>query len=502
METNEHKRKKRRREDIKINLKREDRKMKKQRGITYVTSKGAIVEGRPLRNILQWTNKVTAGCYSGRLVIKKKISTTHKVTENPKVSCENIWTYSLLRSGVQQVVCRQMILELFIISTKRLRVIQRKILKGETFEEKRGSHENRPNKLNNNIWDLLQSHLQSISHTKSHYCQHKSNFEYFDNSDLNIKILFELLCDYYKEKIGDKLNMKYKTYFKYFKQNCNFHFRKPKTDVCDFCMSCERKIAEKPNDPCQVEYIQHKQKVDKYFALKSKIITKCKSDPSCLVVEFDYAQNFTVPKLNVCAQFHMLLLLLYVFNIHLHNDESLFLYSFMETQANKDPNSVASFVHNCLLKRLHDQSQQIFPVRGHSFSQCDRNFGLIKSKSGDCNNSETLPRKNGHVQENPSPFEVVMDSTMIRDWKEVLTSFFLKYPVTKGNISVLDITPRNVPNSPLNPQKENYVRALFKYMDTGSCCWLDNIEESKVGLGENVNQDDSQSECESIQVVH
>ncbi|KAJ4451884.1 hypothetical protein ANN_03362 [Periplaneta americana] len=252
---------------------------------------------------------------------------------------------------------------------------------------------------------------------KSHYCQHKSNFEYFDNPDLNIKILFELFCDYYKEKTGDKLSMKYKTYFKYFKKNCNVHFRKSKTDVCDFCTSCERKIAENPNDPCQVEYIQHKQKVDKYFALKSKIITKCKLDPSCLVVEFDYAQNFSVLKLNVCAQFYKRLLWLHVFNIHIHNDGSSFLYSFMETQAKKDPNSVASFVHNCLLKKLHDQSQiknivlfsdfcggqnknmdivlfcmwfpkvfhvdirHIFPVRGHSFSQCDRNFGLIESKT-------------------------------------------------------------------------------------------------------------------------
>ncbi|KAJ4444733.1 hypothetical protein ANN_06530 [Periplaneta americana] len=225
---------------------------------------------------------------------------------------------------------------------------------------------------------------------------------------------------------------------------------------------------------------------------------------------------------------------------------------FMEAQAKKDPNSVASFIHNCLLKKLHDQSQvknivlfsgscggqnenmvivffcmwfakvfhvdirHIFPVHGHSFSQCDRNFGLIKRKT---RNLETV--------------------TTAKPYLEALTSFFLKYSVTKGSVfriqkyvqlkcksngSVLcspdcteiftsfniwkqrkyadisalkDITPRNVPNSPLNPQKENDVRALSKYMDTESCCWLDNIiEESKVGLGGHINQDDSQNELD------
>lgn len=137
--------------------------------------------------------------------------------------------------------------------------------------------------------------------------------------------------------------MAYKTYFKFFRET-NYTFRKPKSDVCHYCTEMEQKLSVNPNDECHLQYI-HKRKVQQHLKLKSDYISKCKEEDSdTLVVEFDYSQNFPLPKLNVTKQFFKRLIWLFVFNIHIHNDDSSFYYTFLEYQAKKGANSVALFL--------------------------------------------------------------------------------------------------------------------------------------------------------------
>lgn len=69
-------------------------------------------------------------------------------------------------------------------------------------------------------------------------------------------------------------------------------------------------------------------------------------------MEFDYAQNHPVPEQNVTSQFYKCLLWLNAVNVHIHNDDSSFMYCFLEMKAKKDSNSVVSFVHDALENKL------------------------------------------------------------------------------------------------------------------------------------------------------
>ncbi|CAH1109345.1 unnamed protein product [Psylliodes chrysocephalus] len=102
--------------------------------------------------------------------------------------------------------------------------------------------------------------------------------------------------------------MKYKTYFKYFSQHCNFAFRCPRTDVCDYCTKINKILVENPNDVKKLEYAIHKRKFARHQEIKNYLLARVKTDNTLLVVEFDYSQNFTVPKLNVNRQFYKRLL--------------------------------------------------------------------------------------------------------------------------------------------------------------------------------------------------
>lgn len=162
---------------------------------------------------------------------------------------------------------------------------------------------------------LIDEHLASVPSDTSHYCGHKTGLKYFENPDLSIKALYEDFFKFYmaKEKVNPKLA--YVTYFKIFK-NLSYGFNRPKTDICDFCAGCQQKLIANPNDACQTEFLLHKRKAAKRKAIRREFIEKAEKDPSYLVIEFDYAQNYPVPKLNVSSQFYKRLLWLYCFNVH------------------------------------------------------------------------------------------------------------------------------------------------------------------------------------------
>lgn len=345
------------------------------------------------------------------------------------------------------------------------------MLKQEPLDDKRGKHDNH-NKIAPDVYALAMDYLKSIPHKPSHYTYVKSNRLYFENPALSIKIIYNLFQDYYKEKSGIKLKMQYKTYFKFFRQT-NFDFKKPKTDTCDFCRECEVKLGQNPNDACHVEYNIHKRKVDAYLKMKNDFIRDAKEGGEVLVIEFDYAQNFPLPKLTVTSQFYKRLLWLYLFCVHVHNDDAAFMYTFLESKCKKGANTVASFVFDCVNKKIQDfpntkkvillsdaaggqnknqtllrfctwlaktfnvEVLHLFPVRGHSFGQCDRNFGIIRNSMKKLETVEvpdTYLERIESSRQNPSPFLLVNDQSIVFDWDKALVPYFEKKPKSKNNI--------------------------------------------------------------------
>lgn len=73
---------------------------------------------------------------------------------------------------------------------------------------------------------------------------------------------------------------------------------------------------------------------------------------SSLIIEFDYAQNVAFLRLNVCDQFYKRLVWMYIFNIDNHSDGSSRMYSFLEGQAQKNPNSAVSFLFHYLQEKI------------------------------------------------------------------------------------------------------------------------------------------------------
>ena len=167
-------------------------------------------------------------------------------------------------------------------------------------------------------------------------------------------------------------------------------------------------------------YKSHVDDYKSYYKLKNNYL----KEERALCVEFDFAQNLPLPKLPVNKQYYSRLLWLFAFNVHVfdienkeeNNDkDTSYIFFLLEGFSKKGSNSVINFVFYTILKEFdpkkHDKIylfsdgcggqnknylflqffaslskklgvpiEHIFPVVGHSYNQCDRNFGLYSKK--------------------------------------------------------------------------------------------------------------------------
>lgn len=246
----------------------------------------------------------------------------------------------------------------------------------------------------------------------------------------------------------------------------------------------------------------------------------------------------------------------YLFNVHCHTDGSSALYYFLETESKKNPNTVCSFVYDFIKMKMEQNVEfkevvllsdstvgqnknkllttfcswlamtlaipvvHFFPVRGHSFGQCDRNFGVCGRKIKTEEKVHTLTKYIdilSTARENPSPFIIKNGAHIAKKWSEGFKTIMkkkiiskqnsfkiqsycrLKYPSSGGVLAGIsyfgsfqpfsyfkkqDILPNMFDDLPsadkvaMKPAKEADVRSLFRFLMPADVQWYENVFES------------------------
>ena len=217
-------------------------------------------------------------------------------------------------------------------------------------------------------------------------------------------------------ELGNKV--KYEYYLKYFKENFQLRFGRPQVDVCSLCEELGTKLRNPNlNDNAKrvvaAELMVHKRRAKKFYNKLQEVQKLCKDDPRVAGITFDYMQNLPLPNIPVQEFFYYRQLWVYLFEIHNLTNSSGYFYTYHEGQAKKSPNEVCTFLHDYIqnhipteVKELHIFSDgcpgqnrnntvvrfllalqengrfskiyHYFPIRGHSFLPCDRDFGTLK----------------------------------------------------------------------------------------------------------------------------
>lgn len=109
--------------------------------------------------------------------------------------------------------------------------------------DQRGKHTNRKNKITERIKLQIKTHILNFPRYISNYSRSDNQNKRYLSTELSIAKIYNLYIEKYEPDIFEKLKrseivkpiVKYEFFSKYFNENLNFSFGRPKSDTCQTC---------------------------------------------------------------------------------------------------------------------------------------------------------------------------------------------------------------------------------------------------------------------------
>lgn len=317
--------------------------------------------------------------------------------------------YTLKIDGSFLPVCKSVFLKAHGITADRMKRICKLLLANESPRDLRGKNRS-GNALPGHICVLIHDHIQSLDVKETHYGGRPK--KYLD-ARLDVNKMHSLFLSKHPELENI---VKYNFYYMYFKENFDYSFGRPQVDVCCTCESLGNKLrdpgmSDNAKRNVSAQLMIHKRRAKKFYNFMSEAGKD--NDPETVAICFDFMQNLPLPHIPVQEVFYMRQLWVNNFCIHNLKTNDAKMYVYHEGVANKSPDEVCSFLFDYIKKEIPDNVKHLklfsdgpygqnknhtvirfllslcdnshfesityyFPVRGHSYSPCDRDFGCVK----------------------------------------------------------------------------------------------------------------------------
>lgn len=362
-------------------------------------------------------------------------------------------------------VCFKAFISLHGITKGKIEYLQRSLkTTGKAPVDLRGKHENHK-KIAADIKEKVFNHINSFKGRLSHYSLKDSKKMYLPE-DLSIKKMYKMFIE---ENNNEKI-VSYEFYRHIFNTQFNIAFGYPRTDTCSTCDTylAKAKVLEEEKKLDELKQLTilnkvHLTKAHVFYDRKKKAKQQCKNQKDFLAIAVDFQKNISLPNITTNDVYYKRQLSMYTFNIHNLGTAQSYFYSYPETCGKKGSDEVVSFLFDfitnhmdklirhlvifcdscggqnknyTMLRFIHtivhklnllDSIKITFPIRGHSYLECDKNMGLINLKT-----KMELPfhwyelLKSSRTK--PSPFEVIeiAPGEVVREWTKFLTNKFMK----------------------------------------------------------------------------
>ncbi|CAH1971099.1 unnamed protein product [Acanthoscelides obtectus] len=238
------------------------------------------------------------------------------------------------------------------------------------------------------------------------------------------------------------------------RERFSLSFGRPQVDTCCTCEELSNKIKPKAlNDVAKrvavAEKIVHQRRAKQFYSKMKSIEELCQTDPSVGAICVDFMQNLTLPVIPVQDTFYLHQLTVNVFNIHdLKSGRTMF------------------YVYHEDLGRFKTVNQY-FPVRGHSYMPCDRDFAMAKRKIK--NNDRMYLLKdyvslilNSSTKNKFSVYVMDGENTLIKDYKKWWPLYYKKKSLsTESYIRVgIQRVTRKLKEDCEKPRRSNVLQGI------------------------------------------
>lgn len=207
----------------------------------------------------------------------------------------------------------------------------------------------------------------------------------------------------------------------------------------------------------------HLRKSEAFYNRKRSEKLKSQKYKTKAAITMDFQKNLNVPNISTNDAYYRRKLSFFMFNIHQLSDSESYFFTYPETSGKKGADEVCSFLWDYVCNHLATDVQDltifcdscggqnknytvfrmlhyivhyitrlnsitvVFPIRGHSYLECDKNMGLVNQKS-----LVELPQQwNDVVQSSrskPKLFVVINceNQNIFKGWTSFLSTYYVK----------------------------------------------------------------------------
>ena len=386
-------------------------------------------------------------------------------------------------NGDERIVCRQAFINIHGITPGRVTHLAHFAATSPTPPvDKRGKQPNQRAK-GEDVRQQIHAHIRSFPTVESHYGRAKATKgRKFLSSSLSVAVMHELYLEKYEPDVAARLGrgeeaspvVTYEYYRQYFNTHFNLSFGVPRTDTCACCDELnvalgDTKDAEEVHR-LQQEKQEHLRKAQQFYAELRASTDMARGNSNMCCLSFDFEQNLPLPHIPTNDIFYLRQLWLYVFCVHNSCDTTSAMYCWPETVAHRGANEVVSCLDHYLSTTLRDVDsltlfsdscpgqnknsivmhylfslvrmgkfkliRHFFPLRGHSFLPCDRDFAKTETKKRKVERVYVPDHwyEVIHSAKKKKPFTVVpVSQSMVFDYQTHLSSFLKKTVTHKGD---------------------------------------------------------------------
>lgn len=348
----------------------------------------------------------------------------------------------------------------------------------------RGRHTNRPNKIAPEVVSQIRDHILGIPRYKSHYSRSDNIKKYYLSPLLNVAKLHEMYLAKYEPnqykllqdgKQDDETfnpTVKYEFFRKYFTENFNISFGKPKSDSCQRCDKLTNKIEGATTEEEKLKFITEKKlhlaKAETFYTDLKEKTALSKTNDHVEVITFDFQQNLPLPVSSSSDVFYKIQLWVYNFCVTVASSGRSYFFVYNETVGGKGQNEVISMLHhffknllkpevthlymfsdNCASQNKNNVMTQFlyslintgalkfiyhrFPEPGHSYLPCDRSFGAVEQRKNKYDRIYLPSDYMKIIRDSGKKFEVIeVKQTMFLNYKDHFQPMFVKNPSQKN----------------------------------------------------------------------
>lgn len=352
------------------------RRIKRNLGYSYINNKGKDVVSREIghpcqcknkcRTLLMgqeskifeafWDladyNKQNVYLFSSMKSVSKKRSYPKK-TKRRESSRKVTIQYFIKINGVDVKVCKIEFLAVHGLqkSQKRIQLLCQQMSEGLTTprSDRRGKHNNRPNKISDHSYQNVKAHIEAIPKYVSHYSRKNNPKRVYLDHELSISSLYK---DHYIDwcRVKNIQPVSEDKYRRIFCTSFNIGFKLPKSDTCKTCDYLNLQIDDHKNNVEKLNKLKfelelHQRRSEAMQKNLSEEAEAAKLSGLTSVISFDLQQALPVPNLTVGPAFYLRKAWTYNLGIHDCVTGLGYMYMWPENVGKRGSDEIASILY-------------------------------------------------------------------------------------------------------------------------------------------------------------